>query len=72
MELTLADLKARIARVGRLERWLAREVERQRRAETVLAFGERRQYLKAIQDALAGSEAARIVLAGVVKRRERG
>jgi hypothetical protein len=44
----------------------------QLRAEGVLLFGERRQYLKAIQDALAGAEAARVVLAGVVKRMEGG
>jgi hypothetical protein len=31
-------------------------------------FAERRMYLKAIQDALAGTDEARVVLARVVKR----
>jgi hypothetical protein len=34
----------------------------------VLPFRERKQYLRAVQDALAGAEAARVVLTGVVKR----
>jgi hypothetical protein len=68
--LTVADLKARIARLGRLERGFAREVALQRGAEDQLLFRERKPYLKAIQDALAGAEAARVVLAGVVKRME--
>jgi hypothetical protein len=67
-----ADLKGRIARLGRLERGFAREIGLQREAEDQLLFRERKQYLTAIQDALAGAEAARVVLAGVVKRLERG
>jgi hypothetical protein len=54
------------------ERGFAREVAQQRGVEGGLLFGERRQYLKAIQDALAGAEGARVVLAGVVRRMERG
>jgi hypothetical protein len=34
----------------------------------VLLFRERRQYLRAVQKALAGAEAARVVLEGVVRR----
>jgi hypothetical protein len=68
MQLTLADLKARIARLDGLARGLAREVGLRRRAEDILLFRERRQYLRAIQDALAGADAARVVLEGVVKR----
>ena len=71
MQLTLADLKARIVRLERLERGFAREIGLQREAEDQLLFREREQYLTAIQDALAGAEAARVVLAGVVKRLER-
>jgi hypothetical protein len=71
MQLTLADLKARIVRLERLERGFAREVALQREAEDQLLFRERKLYLKAIQDALAGAEEARVVLAGVVKRLER-
>jgi hypothetical protein len=44
----------------------------QQRDDDLLLFRERRQYLKAIQGALAGAEAARVVLAGVVKRIEGG
>jgi hypothetical protein len=33
---------------------------------------ERRQYLTAIQEALAGADQARVVLVGVVKRMEGG
>jgi hypothetical protein len=47
---------------------LAKEVGLQRGAEDVLLFRERRQYLRAVQGALAGAEAARVVLEGVVKR----
>jgi hypothetical protein len=71
MQLTLADLKARIERLARLEQGFAREIGLQREAEDQLLFRERKQYLTAIQDALAGAEAARVVLAGVVKRLER-
>jgi hypothetical protein len=72
MQLTVVDLKARIERLERLERGFAQEIGLQREAEDQLLFRERKQYLTAIQDALAGAEAARVVLAGVVKRMERG
>jgi hypothetical protein len=47
-------------------------VELQRGTEDVLLSRERRHYLLAIQEALAGAEAARVVLADVVKRMEGG
>ena len=72
MQLTVADLKARIARLEQLERGFAREVALQRGAEDELLFREPKQYPTAIQGALAGAEAARVVLVGVVKRLERG
>jgi hypothetical protein len=50
MQLTVADLKGRIARLEKLARGLANEVGLQRRAEDVLLFRERRQYLRAVQD----------------------
>jgi hypothetical protein len=68
MQLTLADIKRRIQRLDRLARGLAKEVELQRGAEDVLLSRERKQYLAAVQDALAGADAARVVLTGVVKR----
>ena len=46
MQLTLVDLKARIARLGRLERGFAREVALLRRAEDELLFRERTQYVR--------------------------
>jgi hypothetical protein len=72
MQLTLADLKGRIARRERRATGLAREVERQRGAEELLRFRERKQYLAAVQDARAGTEAARVVVVGVVMRMEGG
>jgi hypothetical protein len=68
--LTLADIQGRIGRLEGLARGFAREVALQRDDELLL-FRERKQYLAAVQDALAGAEAARVVLAGVVKRLER-
>jgi hypothetical protein len=70
MQLTLADLKKRITRLDGLARGLAEEVRLQRGAEDILLFRERRQYLRAVQEALAGAEAARVLLDGVVKRLE--
>jgi hypothetical protein len=70
--LTLVDLKARTARLAPLERGFAREVALQRGAQDQLLFRERKQYLTAIQEALAGAGAARVVLVTVVKRMERG
>ena len=56
----------------RLARGLAREVELQRGADDVLLYRERKQYLGAVQDALAGVEAARVVLARAARRLEGG
>ena len=66
----MRDVKARIERLHRLARGLAEEVRLQKGAEDVLLFRERKQYLRAVQDALAGAEAARVVLEGVVRRME--
>jgi hypothetical protein len=52
----------------RLARGLAKEVGLQRGAEDVLLSRERRRYLAAVQEALAGADAARVVLEGAVKR----
>jgi hypothetical protein len=70
-QLTVEDMRARIARLADLERGLAREIGLQRDGELLL-FRERKQYLGAVQDALAGAEAARVALQGVVRRMERG
>jgi hypothetical protein len=46
MQLTLADLKGRIARLERLAPGLAWEVDRQRGAADLLLFRERKQTVK--------------------------
>ena len=64
MQLDLADLKARTERPDELARGLAKEVRIQKGGDDLLLSRERKQYLRAIQDALAGAEAARVVLEG--------
>ena len=66
----LADLKARVRRLDELTRGLAREVAIWKQADDPLLYLERRAYLKAIQDALAGVESARVVLARARQRLE--
>jgi hypothetical protein len=68
MQLQARDLKGRIARLDRLARGLAEEVTLWKGGNDPLLFAERRMYLKAVQEALAGAEEARVVLARVVKR----
>ena len=64
MQLKLPDIKARIERLDRLARGLAKEIGPQKGAEDVLLSRERWQYLRAVQEALAVAEAARVVLEG--------
>jgi hypothetical protein len=71
MQLDLAGLKGRVARLEQLALGLAREAGLQKGAADALLFRERKPYLRAVQDPLAGAEAARVLLAGVVKRMER-
>jgi len=66
----LTDLKARVRRLDELTRGLAREVAIWKEADDPLLYLERRAYLKAIQDALAGVESARVVLARARQRLE--
>jgi hypothetical protein len=70
MQLDVWHLNGRIARLDRLARGLAKEVLLWRGGNDPLLFADRPMYLRAIQDALAGAEEARVVLAGVVKRLE--
>jgi hypothetical protein len=62
----------RIALLDRLARGLAKEAGLWRGDNDPLLFAERRMYLRAIQDALAGADSARVVLARVVNRVEGG
>ena len=68
MRLTVARLRARVARLERLSLGLGREALAQRGAVDVLLYAERKEYLAAVHDARAGVEAARVVLAGAVRR----
>lgn len=66
--LTADDLKARHRRLGELSRGLMREVAVIREAEDPLLPRERRAYLAALSNALAGIESARAALAGAALR----
>jgi hypothetical protein len=66
--MNLADLTARIQRLEALARGLAKEVTLWKQSNDPLLYLERKAYLGAIQDALAGVEAARVVLAKVCQR----
>jgi hypothetical protein len=68
--LGLPDLSARIERLDELTRGLAREVLLWKECNDPLLYLERKAYLKAIQDALAGVELARVVLARARQRLE--
>jgi hypothetical protein len=70
MQRDVRHLRARIARLDRLARGLAKEVTLWKGGNDPLQFAERRMYLKAIQDALAGTDEAKVVLARVGKRLE--
>jgi hypothetical protein len=69
-EMGLVEIKARIERLGKLARGFSGEVGRWKGAADPLLYRERKAYLGAVQDALAGVEAARVVLVGVVRRLE--
>ena len=69
--MNLADLTARVRRLDELSRGLAREVALWKACNDPLLYLERKAYLKAIQDALAGAEVARVVLAKARQRLER-
>ena len=66
--MNLADVKARVQRLDELGRGLAKEVTLWKTANDPLLYLERQSYLKGIQNALAGVEAARVVLVKVKQR----
>ncbi|HVS34093.1 MAG TPA: hypothetical protein VMS17_00845 [Gemmataceae bacterium] len=61
--ITVADLSARVKRLEELTRGLAKEVLRWKECNDPLLYMERKAYLDAIQNALAGLDEARVVLA---------
>jgi hypothetical protein len=69
--MNLADLGARIGRLDELARGLAKEVALWKNGNDPLLYVERKTYLGAIQDALAGVECARVVLARALQRLEK-
>ena len=68
--MNLVDLKARVSRLDELSRGLAKEVTLWKACNDPLLYLERRVYLGAIQDALAGVEEARVILAKARQRLE--
>ncbi len=64
----LENLGPRVRRLEELARGLAREVTLWKECNDPLLYLERKAYLNAIQDALAGVEAARVVLAQARQR----
>jgi hypothetical protein len=66
--LRVEDVQARVQRLDELGRGLAKEVVLVRKGEDPLLYLERRAYLNAFQDATAGVEAARVVLARACQR----
>jgi hypothetical protein len=68
--MNLTDLSARVRRLDDLARGLAKEVALWKKGSDPLLYLERKAYLDAIQDALAGVEEARVVLARARQRLE--
>jgi len=67
--MNLSDLTARSRRLDVLARGLAKEVALWKEVSgSPLLYVERRTYLKGIQDALAGIETARVILARARER----
>jgi len=71
-EMSVTEIKARIERLLRLARGLAKEVGLWRGKESLLLSRERKMYLEAIQDALVGVDEAGVVLTKGVRRLEGG
>jgi hypothetical protein len=65
---TVADVVKRVRRLEDLTQGLSREVAMWKEGSDPLLYLERRAYLNAIQDALAGVEAARVILARAHQR----
>ena len=66
--ISAVDVVARMRRLEQLTRGLSKEVALWKEANDPLLYLERRAYLNAIQDALAGLEEARVVLARATQR----
>ncbi|MFM7150110.1 MAG: hypothetical protein ACKO23_09735 [Gemmataceae bacterium] len=62
------DVAIRVERLEKLTRRLAREITLWQKGQDPLLYLERRAYLNALQDGLAGLEAARVVLSAATVR----
>jgi hypothetical protein len=67
-DINVAGIQKRIERLEKLARGFALEGARCGRAGDLLLYRERQDYMGAVREALAGVEAARVVLAGVARR----
>ena len=70
--ITWEQIEARIKRLGKLAMGLMKEVTIMDEHDDPLLFVKRRTYLKAVRDALAGVETARVVLAKARRRHKEG
>src|SRR5258708_3047778 len=70
--ISVTDVVKRVRRLEELTGGLSREVALWKEGNDPLLYLERRSYLNAIQDALAGVEAARVVLARANQRMQGG
>lgn len=66
--ISVTDVEARLRRLEELTRGLSKEVALWRDDAGPLLYLERKAYLNAMQDVLAGVEAARVVLARACQR----
>jgi hypothetical protein len=66
--MTINNLEARLARLEELGRGLAKEKAIIREGNDPLLYLERKEYLNALADALAGVETARITIAQALHR----
>lgn len=65
------EVSARVRRLEELTRGLSKEVAIWKEGNDPLLYLERKSYLNAIQDALAGLESARVVLARARQRMQK-
>ncbi|NBO92958.1 MAG: hypothetical protein EBV06_11705 [Planctomycetia bacterium] len=64
----IVDIDGRLRRLEELTRGLAKEIVLWREGCDPLLYLERKAYLNALQDALAGLESARVALANASRR----
>lgn len=66
--ITINDLEARLARLEELSRGFAKEAVIIKAGNDPLLYLERREYMNALANALAGVESARVALAKALHR----